>query len=611
MGEGWGEGGALCRIAYNGPMFTLIKIGLLLLIVLIITGYLAYRAITGKLKKFVTKVVVQAQPAEIHLIRDREMEWQDPQAVAAQVRDLRAAGFRTVTAYRIEELEDFHLVGLAHPEEGWAAAVYEHDKAGVWCDLVAEYPDGCSLTASSAKQGGEQPQPPGYDKLYLKKAPVPRLLRAFQKRLGDRPVAAVGAAEFARAAERSYAREMAWRRGQELAGEEPEIERDPQLDRRCEPLFAAIAGGEHQRLRQLLEADIEPEGRDAGGRTPLIAAAAAGNLPMVQEILEAGGDVNARAPGNPGQAATERGPSMATIADDIDDPQARQLMKGIGQLVGDGKTRALNVTALSAATESGNGEIVSVLIGAGADLFGHGDLTPLQFAAQQGDPDVVRALLDGGAAPDQPGEDDWTPLISAAFEGYPEIVRLLIDAGADPDCKSGKDTAIIIAAESGHREIVDMLSPLSKAKFSKKAEKLIAEGIAITNPAAKRLMTAASNGVAPMVEKLLATGLHPDTLESDDPEAEHPTPLIMAAQGGHVAIVRTLLAAGAKVDSELCGDTALTRATGPPTFMDPADQRETIRVLVTAGASLEPLGEESRSQVLEIMAELHGTVQAT
>ncbi len=334
---------------------------------------------------------------------------------------------------------------------------------------------------------------------------------------------------------------------------------------------------------------------------------------MVQDILAAGAGVDARAPGNPGQAATERGPSMATIADEIDDPQAQDFIKGFGRLVGDGKTKALNVTALSAAIESGSAEIVGALIRAGADLLWRGDLTPLQFAAQQGDPEVVRALLDGGAVPDQPGEDDWTPLLSAAFEGFAEVVRLLIDAGADPSFKSGKETAIIIAAESGYREIVDMLSPLSKARLSKKAEKLIAEDARVLNPAAKRLMTAARNGVAPMVEKLLATGLHPDTPESDDADEDddyQPTPLVMAAQGGHVAIVRALLSAGAEVDRAMAGETALARAAAPPMFMDPADQSETVRVLIAAGTSLELLEEEPRSKVLELMAESHG-VQPT
>ncbi len=582
-----------------------IKVVLLLLVLLALGGYLLYRRILGNLKDVVTKVVVATHPDEIHLVRDREIEWQDREAVAAQVQALCKAGFRTVTSYRIEELDEIRLVGLAHPEEGWAAAVYEHDQAGVWSDLVVEYQGGGALTVSNAKEGKEPP-PPGHDKVFLKKASVARLLSALEKRLDDRQVAPTGASDFAELFERSWAREMAWRRKREAeeAGAET-LERDPELDLRCEPLFAAIAAGRLEALHMLLGPGLEPEGRDRHGRTPLIAAAAAGHLPMVQAILAAGADVDARAPGEPGEGAVEGGAALATAAEKIDDPEARKVMQGLGALVDASQgPPQLNVTALSAAIESGSVEVVNALIGAGADLFGRGDKTPLQFAAQQGDPDVVRALLDGGAAPDQPGEDDWTPMMSAAFEGFTGVMRVLLDAGADPGKKSGRETAITIAADEGHREIVEMLSPLVKTRLSRKAEKKLVESEGFGfNPEARRLMTAASNGVTPMVEKLLASGLHPDALESDDEDEEIVTPLMMAAQGGHVDVLRALLAAGAAVDGPAgTYETALERAASAPTFMDPAAQPETVRVLVEAGASLERLDEEQKARVRQLLA---------
>ncbi len=425
-------------------------------------------------------------------------------------------------------------------------------------------------------------------------------------------MAPAGAANFADLFERSWARGMTWRRQfeAEAAGAET-LQRDPELDLRCEPLFAAIAARRPEVLRQLFDTGIETEGRDPRGRTPLIAAAAAGHLPMVQVVLAAGADVDARAPGDPGQGAFEGGASLATAAEDVDDPEAQQLMKGLGALADASQGPSqLGVTALTAAIESGSVEVLGALIDAGADLVGRGDLTPLQFAAQQGDPEVVRALLDGDAAPDQPGEDDWTPMMSAAFEGFTDVVRILLDAGADPNKKSGRESAITIAADEGHRQIVDMLSPLVKTRLAKKAEKLIADSEDFElNLAAKRLMTAASNGVTPMVEKLLASGLHPDALESEDEEEDmedmedRVTPLMMAAQGGHPDVLRSLLAAGAAVDGPVEGyETALARAAGSPTFMDPADQPETVRVLVEAGASPERLDEEMKARVHEIMA---------
>ena len=61
--------------------------------------------------------------------------------------------------------------------------------------------------------------------------------------------------------------------------------------------------------------------------------------------------------------------------------------------------------------------------------------TPLHFASQQGYDEIAEALLDAGALVDV--KDSWgnTPLWKAvfAFQGDPRLVRLLLERGANPD----------------------------------------------------------------------------------------------------------------------------------------------------------------------------------
>jgi ankyrin repeat protein len=57
----------------------------------------------------------------------------------------------------------------------------------------------------------------------------------------------------------------------------------------------------------------------------------------------------------------------------------------------------------------------------------------LWVAALKGHLDIVRFLVEGGAAKDQAQNDGATPLLVAAGEGHLDIVRFLVAAGAAKD----------------------------------------------------------------------------------------------------------------------------------------------------------------------------------
>jgi len=81
--------------------------------------------------------------------------------------------------------------------------------------------------------------------------------------------------------------------------------------------------------------------------------------------------------------------------------------------------------------------------------------TALMHAAIRGRMDMVKLLLDAGAAVNQTG---WTPLIYAAAGNQPEIARLFIDRGANVNAAAENGTtALMMAAREGHLPIVLLL----------------------------------------------------------------------------------------------------------------------------------------------------------
>lgn len=161
------------------------------------------------------------------------------------------------------------------------------------------------------------------------------------------------------------------------------------------------------------------------------------------------------------------------------------------------------------AAERGNLERITELLdqGANANAAIDGDGSPLIAAARTGRRAAVQLLLDRGADPDMPVPGDGSPLIAAASEGHLAIVTLLLDRGASIDqIVPGDENPLIQASGEGHLDIVKLLVSLG----------------ADVNAAA-----------------WAAFGF-------DRSDGEWRTPLSMARQGGHDAVVQFLLSVGAR-----------------------------------------------------------------
>jgi ankyrin repeat protein len=95
------------------------------------------------------------------------------------------------------------------------------------------------------------------------------------------------------------------------------------------------------------------------------------------------------------------------------------------------------VTALMmASAANSNPEVVQALIDGGADVSTRDDAgrTPLMFAAwRNGNPEMARTLVEAGAQVSAETEAGETPLIlAAARTSAPEVVQALLAAGAGP-----------------------------------------------------------------------------------------------------------------------------------------------------------------------------------
>ena len=105
--------------------------------------------------------------------------------------------------------------------------------------------------------------------------------------------------------------------------------------------------------------------------------------------------------------------------------------------------------------------------------YGDNWQTPLFCAANYGQEQTVRMLLEGGSRVDVNGDgsagDGATALLQAAAMGHTEVVRLLVgEFKADVDkAKNNGVTPLFKAAQAGHTEVVRLLVGEFKADVDK------------------------------------------------------------------------------------------------------------------------------------------------
>jgi ankyrin repeat protein len=152
-------------------------------------------------------------------------------------------------------------------------------------------------------------------------------------------------------------------------------------------------------------------------------------------------------------------------------------------------------TALSLAAENGDLEIVAALLEAGADpnqSDGHQN-PPIYRAALLGNTRVVERLLQSGADPNGKNSNGEAALIEAADWGDPEMVKLLLEAGADPKVESKHGATPMNVPHGVHaRAIKSLLLEAYRKQLAGKPEK--GQGLSFVKQK-KGLDIAAARGV--------------------------------------------------------------------------------------------------------------------
>ncbi|GIS97962.1 MAG: hypothetical protein CM1200mP25_1990 [Acidobacteriota bacterium] len=87
----------------------------------------------------------------------------------------------------------------------------------------------------------------------------------------------------------------------------------------------------------------------------------------------------------------------------------------------------------------------------------HGGSTPLLFAARAGDVETARALVEGGANPNDLAAAGTSALVIAAHSGHGALATYLLRQGADPNASDAGYTALHAATLRSQVDLVNSL----------------------------------------------------------------------------------------------------------------------------------------------------------
>ncbi len=220
------------------------------------------------------------------------------------------------------------------------------------------------------------------------------------------------------------------------------------------------------------------------------------------------------------------------------------------------------------AIENESFEMVRLLLerGARADLHSRIGEPALVLAVRSGDRRIVRALLSAKASPNTRAVSGYTPLMEAARLGHAGMASDLLATGADPKIVLADGTsASTIARRFDHQALARELrrrgAPgVEAADPDQRREVLAARSTSggKGGPAMPPVVEAARRGDVDLLREIIDHKIDLTAADSDGGNA-----LTRAAEGGHVEVVKLLVAAG--VDPDLPGEegaTALMLAMG-------------------------------------------------
>jgi cell wall assembly regulator SMI1 len=172
------------------------------------------------------------------------------------------------------------------------------------------------------------------------------------------------------------------------------------------------------------------------------------------------------------------------------------------------------------------------------------DINALVLAVSAGDTGKVKELIAAGVSVNEQDGSGNLPLTDAAQRGRTELVKLLLQAGANVNgATKSKRSALMWAAEGGHVDVVETLLAAT-ADVNQEGKNVTPLAAAVSDGTKAHLQ---------IVEKLLAAG-------ADVNYGKFSTVLMRASQNSTAEVVKTLLDAGANVNTVTRLGSALTMA---------------------------------------------------
>jgi ankyrin repeat protein len=400
-------------------------------------------------------------------------------------------------------------------------------------------------------------------------------------------------------------------------------------------LVQAARAAERAQAIALLDKGADPNQRSADGTTALHWAARNNDATLADRLLRAGAKPH---PEN------RYGVTPIALACESGSPAMVERLLKAG--VSANATGPYGETALHTCAYAGNTAAARVLIAAGASVD-PGDSwrgqTPLMWAAAEGHPETMQALIDAGAdvdarstiitwerqRTDEPRDKwlppgGWTPLLLAAREDCVTCVDVLAAAGADLNIVDPeRHTALIVALINGHFDVAGRL-------IDHGADLNMQDNVGQTAlwAAVDAHSMPDSNRPAPtemddtlsawdIVTKLVKAGANVDVplrqrvpyrtkidRGADGILGAGTTPLLRAAKTGDAKVVKLLLEHGANpLAAAGRGTTAILLAANVGTSESDRTGRrkteagaiETIRLLMKAGANINATDSQGRT----------------
>eukprot|EP00049_Salpingoeca_infusionum_P011092 m.191107 g.191107 ORF g.191107 m.191107 type:complete len:708 (+) comp14835_c0_seq1:65-2188(+) len=290
-------------------------------------------------------------------------------------------------------------------------------------------------------------------------------------------------------------------------------------------ILQASCGGHLELVQWLLTRGFTLNDRDNDGNTALLFAAWGGHLDLMQYLLQNGASLD---------ETNFNGHSVFLSAANGGRTNVVEWLL-CQQRFNIHETNNNGDTALLLAAYGGHRQLVERLLELGASLTDKNScgFTPLLSAANGAQLEMSQWLLQNGSSITEADNDGYTSLILAACGGSIPLVEFFLRQGASlSERNQNGDTSLLLAAYCGHTELVRWLLRHGSRSDERNNTRM---GV---------LISAANGGQVDTVRFLLEE-LGTDSLEEMD-EGGY-TPLLLAAQRGHLDVVQFLAAHGANL----------------------------------------------------------------